>query len=198
MTAIIAYSNNNPTMKYDNTVWLAPLNIQVASYWSGRTTMAGKYEQEWRCCKCQQVYDHWGNTWWRHQMETFSALLAICAGNSPVPHQQQNTSSVYNSDGTWASWRLKSPASPPFVRTVCSGQHDKLDLPVARPKWGESTGHQWIHLTKGQWLAKRQHCALFNRVTHTIANVEQIFIQRIIQWNRRTLKAETNERSYNI
>ena len=24
-------------------------------------------------------------TWWRHQMETFSALLAICSGNSPVP-----------------------------------------------------------------------------------------------------------------
>ena len=24
-------------------------------------------------------------TWWRHQMDTFSALLAICAGNSPVP-----------------------------------------------------------------------------------------------------------------
>ena len=32
---------------------------------------------------------HWTQTWhaiawWRHQMETFSALLAICAGNSPV------------------------------------------------------------------------------------------------------------------
>ena len=24
-------------------------------------------------------------SWWRHQMETFSALLAICAGNSLVP-----------------------------------------------------------------------------------------------------------------
>ena len=24
------------------------------------------------------------NSWWRHQMETFSALLAICAANSPV------------------------------------------------------------------------------------------------------------------
>ena len=24
-------------------------------------------------------------SWWRHQMETFSALLAICAGNSQVP-----------------------------------------------------------------------------------------------------------------
>ena len=28
------------------------------------------------CLKCP---------WWRHQMETFSALLALCAGNSPVP-----------------------------------------------------------------------------------------------------------------
>ena len=25
-----------------------------------------------------------GHTWWRHQMETFSALLAICVGNSLV------------------------------------------------------------------------------------------------------------------
>ena len=25
------------------------------------------------------------DSWWRHQMETFSALLALCAGNSPVP-----------------------------------------------------------------------------------------------------------------
>ena len=24
------------------------------------------------------------NAWWRHQMETFSALLAICGGNSPT------------------------------------------------------------------------------------------------------------------
>ena len=24
------------------------------------------------------------SSWWRHQMETFSALLAICAGNSPL------------------------------------------------------------------------------------------------------------------
>ena len=25
------------------------------------------------------------STWWRHQMEIFSVLLALCAGNSPVP-----------------------------------------------------------------------------------------------------------------
>ena len=33
----------------------------------------------------------WPNPWWRHPMETFSELLAICAGNSPVnsPHKGQ-------------------------------------------------------------------------------------------------------------
>ena len=34
---------------------------------------------EWHGCEV--------TTWWRHQMETFSALLAICAGNSPVTHE---------------------------------------------------------------------------------------------------------------
>ena len=29
-----------------------------------------------------------GHSWWRHQMETFSALLAICVGNSPVSPQK--------------------------------------------------------------------------------------------------------------
>ena len=31
--------------------------------------------------------------WWRHQMETFSALLALCAGNSPVPGERPVTRS---------------------------------------------------------------------------------------------------------
>ena len=30
------------------------------------------------------VLCHGGSPWWRHQMETFSALLAFSAGNSPV------------------------------------------------------------------------------------------------------------------
>ena len=32
---------------------------------------------QWNNCLC--------TLWWRHQMETFSMLLAICAGHSPVP-----------------------------------------------------------------------------------------------------------------
>ena len=34
--------------------------------------------------KCGRRLDR-SSSWWRHEMETFSALLAICAGNSPVP-----------------------------------------------------------------------------------------------------------------
>ena len=35
--------------------------------------------------KCIRTVPAFTRAWWRHQMETFSALLAICAGNSPVP-----------------------------------------------------------------------------------------------------------------
>ena len=39
--------------------------------------------------RLRRTIDHAQNhhilSWWRHQMETFSALLALCAGNSPVP-----------------------------------------------------------------------------------------------------------------
>ena len=38
------------------------------------------YTEPYRCEKTNPSI-----TWWRHQMEIFSALLAFCAGNSPVP-----------------------------------------------------------------------------------------------------------------
>ena len=31
-----------------------------------------------------ELFIYWFKSWWRHQIETFSALLAICAGNSSV------------------------------------------------------------------------------------------------------------------
>ena len=37
----------------------------------------------------QCVNSHGPSTGWRHQMETFSALLAICAGNSSVNSQHK-------------------------------------------------------------------------------------------------------------
>ena len=66
-----------------------------------------------------ELYIYWScrYTWWRHQMETFSALLALCAGNSPVigefPHEGQwrwtlMFSLIYASINSWVNNREAS------------------------------------------------------------------------------------------
>ena len=34
--------------------------------------------------RCLEYSWKWCQSWWRHPIETFSAILALCAGNSPV------------------------------------------------------------------------------------------------------------------
>ena len=48
----------------------------------------------------------WVFTWWRHQMETFSALLAICAGNSPVSGEFPTQRPVTRSSDIFFDLRL--------------------------------------------------------------------------------------------
>ena len=63
--------------------------------------------------------------WWRHQMETFSALLAICAGNSPVPGEFPTQRPVTRSfdvffdlrpkkrlSKQWWGWWFETPSCP--------------------------------------------------------------------------------------
>ena len=45
-------------------------------------------------------------TWWRHQMETFSALLALCAGNSPVTGEFPSQRSVTRNFDVFFDLRL--------------------------------------------------------------------------------------------
>ena len=52
---------------FETSLWYVRLNWK----WFVRTTMSTRQINVW--------------SWWRHQMKTFSALLAICVGNSPVP-----------------------------------------------------------------------------------------------------------------
>ena len=66
------------------------IGIKVISYrYLGRRLggprQASIHEDDWTW---KSFLRHWPfvrGTWWRHQMEKFSALLTICAGNSPVP-----------------------------------------------------------------------------------------------------------------
>ena len=50
-------------------------------------------------------------TWWRHQMETFSASLAICAGNSPIPGEFPKQRPVTRSFGVFFDLRLNKRLS---------------------------------------------------------------------------------------
>ena len=50
-------------------------------------------------------------TWWGHQMETFSALLAICAGNSPVTGEFLAQRPVTRSSDIFFDLRMNKPLS---------------------------------------------------------------------------------------
>ena len=68
-------------------------------------------------------------SWSRHQMETFSALLAICAGNSPVSGEFPTQRPVTQSFDVCFDPRLNKPfiskhqssASLAFVLGIVSG-----------------------------------------------------------------------------
>ena len=60
----------------------------------------------WRSKWQTWAWNFWVQTWWRHQMETFSASLAICAGNSPVhgefPHTKASDAELLCF--RWSAW----------------------------------------------------------------------------------------------
>ena len=56
--------------------WPTTGNIIKCNMYRNHFVFAWAYQ--WLCL-CYNI------PWWRHQMETFPAVLALCAGNSPVP-----------------------------------------------------------------------------------------------------------------
>ena len=62
------------------------------------------------------------SAWWRHQMKTFSALLALCAGNSPVTG--------------------KFPAQRPVTRSFGVSFDLHLNKQLSKLSWG-----WWHHCT---------------------------------------------------
>ena len=63
-------------------------------------------DKSWVCCVA----------WWRHQMETFSALLAICVGNSPVTDE--------------------FPAQRPLAQSFDVFYDLRLNRRLSKPSWG--------------------------------------------------------------
>ena len=73
---------NVKQLSWPSTVWWA------ASAGAFNTNNLHMPDAHWLDLMGRLVFIKWwitaDRTWWRHQMETFCALLAICAGNSPV------------------------------------------------------------------------------------------------------------------
>ena len=73
--------------------------------------------------------------WWRHQMETFSALLVICAGNSPVPGE--------------------FPSHRPVTRSFDVFFDLRLNKRLSKQWWGwwfETLSHPlWRHRNASNW-----------------------------------------------
>ena len=91
-------NNKGPVQVRDHSVyapgqWEAILQCNTISHWSGpvhiQNVPCRSYLGGSLCGKNTGGFPT--SPWWRHQMETFSALRAICAGNSPVnsPHKGQ-------------------------------------------------------------------------------------------------------------
>ena len=89
------------------------------------------------------------HSWWRHQMEAFSALLAPCAGNSPVigefPSQMASNAELrYLCDVSWSKLLSKRPNDDlgriwvVCIKTRCLNQYKNphyKDMVVLRPSY---------------------------------------------------------------
>ena len=92
-----------------------------------------------------------GQTWWRHQMETFSALLALCAGNSPVTYELPTQRPVPRSFNIFVDLRLNKRLSKQWL-------YWWFETP-SRPLWRHYNGLNTIYIKPKQNTSKRKPCA---------------------------------------
>ena len=119
-------------------------------------------------------------TWWRHKMETFSALLALCAGNSPATGEFPSQRPVTRSFDVFFDLRLDKRLSKPswprwFEKPSCSVwrhcDENGRRRPVCwqhQPYWTDAGGpiYQSIYI-----LARKSTKKLYAIITSTDATL---------------------------
>ena len=105
-----------------------------------------------------------GAAWWRHQIETFSALLALCAGNSPVTGEFPTQRPVTRTFDVFFDLRLNNRLSKQswgwwFETPSCSlWRHCNM-----MPYWPVSDLHQhcfWCRLYNGHPASNQTNAEL--------------------------------------
>ena len=116
---------------------------------------------------CTEHDSNTGFPWWRHQMETFSTLLAICAGNSPFPgefptqrpvtrsfditltHNDHGGVSNHQSHGCLLNRLFRSRSkktSKLRVTCLCAGNSPGTgEFPAQKASYAENVSIWWRH-----------------------------------------------------
>ena len=122
----------------------------IAYYWtshdddSSADRFAPFWSTPWYLCHIFFVKP----SWWRHQMETFSALLALCAGNSPVtgefPSQRPVTQSFDVSFGLRLNKRLSKQSWGWWFETPSCSLWRHCYVESGRGKWHDKGFSRWM------------------------------------------------------
>ena len=119
------------------------------------------------CFWCAHFINHFiSQSWWRHQMETFSALLALCEGNSPVIGQWIPLTKASDAE-LWCFFDLG------LNKRLSKQSWDWWFETPSRPLWRHMTRQlccrgickmvaislSWMYLQNGLWIClnKRSH-----------------------------------------
>ena len=115
--------------------------------------------------------------WWRHQMETFSALLAICAGYSPVPGEFPTQRPVTQSfdvyfdlhpnkrlSKQWWGWRFET-------QSCLLWSHRNAFSVVNQKKLLKTFQYRWIKTMIFSWFINRQ-TTMFPWIVHKIQSTK--------------------------
>ena len=123
--------------------------------------------KEWSCFDLDDVkivwYSDWTRgyqnrlvtcAWWRHQMEAFSAILAICAGNSPVPGEFPTQRPVTRSFDVFFDLRLNKRLSKQWwgwwFETLSRPLWDHRNVAAVNVGlWGKP---YWLQITTVPWV----------------------------------------------
>ena len=93
------------------------------------------------------------SAWWRHQMETFSALLTLCAGNSPVTGEFPSQRPVTRSFDVFFDLHLNKRLSKQQRRRW-------LEMP-SRSLWRHCNGYRDDHCVCAMfWKAKYRYALI--------------------------------------